>query len=315
MGVEEALQSLTDRLNNIKREETEQALAAGFSTLEEYKEHQGNEWQLREDERVKEQCAARHISTEQYYAELYRDHPQAPAELPMRELCDCEEHPFDFFCHQSLISYKSQDLPDMMEYLNSRHCLRPEELKVQAGERSKRLDQKSLERYWIQRPEETTIEIPFWAKADGVVRQILRQQADQDAPISPSPTPPRTPSLLYDDPMSNSPSAENTLTTSMDTSMELESTDHVLNDFYHRGATQFEDTQSDHSTNHEKRMLGDRKDKPNAKRPRAIMKGAGPRASKGARITKAYWKPAMGVRSRKVSKFYELGCDGIAIPR
>ena len=90
---EEALRRLEKHKIKKTHEKTKRALAAGFSNAEEYDKHLRDAWQERQDahdRRIEEQCAVRGISTEEYYTELYRDHPQLPVEPPMREPCDCE---------------------------------------------------------------------------------------------------------------------------------------------------------------------------------------------------------------------------------
>ncbi|KAL8944838.1 MAG: hypothetical protein Q9211_000445 [Gyalolechia sp. 1 TL-2023] len=242
MDIEEALRRLAAHTEKRKREN---ALAAGFVGLEEYEQHKLEERQqheIREELSIKEDCLDKGITREQYdlereefLLEQIERHPK-PKEhhiLPPIQDCDCEHHPFAVFCPKSLVEYKSQDFPDMIEYLGNRHYIDSKKVKIKETDKSRRLDQELLEQNWIRRPLDGPIrDIPPWFMADDVVQQIIRQNACQDTSISPSPSPGRPPSLLYDSPVSVSPSADEAVTASMDTSVEIEGVDHTLNPPY-----------------------------------------------------------------------------------
>ncbi|KAL8725591.1 MAG: hypothetical protein Q9166_007256 [cf. Caloplaca sp. 2 TL-2023] len=141
-----------------------------------------------------------------------------------------EPHPFDFFCPQTLVNCRSMDIPDLMNYLNHQNILKPEELKIKEGDRSKRLDQDILERHWVQKSQERPLRVPFWANADGVVQQIIRQDSRQNRPA-----PPLLPCVhnpycgnpFCGEPISSSPSVEDITMTSTNTSLNEDETDRL----------------------------------------------------------------------------------------
>lgn len=194
------------------------------------------------------------------------------------------------------------DIPDLIAFLNSQNHLRPEEIKIQEVHKPKRLDQEVLEQYWAQRSQGPQMEIPFWANADGVVQQIMHQDACRDASISPSPSPRRTPSLLYSENVSGSASLEDIATTvSTCTSSEFGSGDQAL-----RGSETplSELSQSGPADSHkDERRSTELSGKLAKKRPKAI---AGWRSGGNTRVTKRSWRSAMGLRSSQVTRFYEL---------
>ena len=202
----------------------------------------------------------------------------------------------------------------MMRYLNIVHNLRLEELKIADGDRSKRLGQEILEQHWTQRPEGATVDMPFWAKADGVVKEIIiqeliRERNDRLASMSPSISPPYTPSSLYDNPVNGSPSVKDITTTSTDTSMGLEPTDRALHNLCHHGTTPPSgDAQSDLQTSYGEELMtksceGNLKER----HSKTTTKPARWRPSKDAKITKASGKFARGSRDSKVLQA-ELRC-------
>ncbi|KAL8906380.1 MAG: hypothetical protein Q9207_002092 [Kuettlingeria erythrocarpa] len=208
MGVEEAFRLLAAQAEKAKHRKTERALAEGFASLEEYEQHESEErrqQEIRDEDAIKEHCLVTGKSRQQFerereefVLEQIQRHPkqQDYGLLPTTESCDCEQHAFPLFCPQSLVEYKSQDFPDMMGYMSSIHHLEPEDVKIKDTDKSNRLDQELLEQYWTRRPDNATMDIPFWAKADGFVQQIIRQSGRQEASVSPSPSPLHTPSLL-----------------------------------------------------------------------------------------------------------------------
>ena len=95
MLVEGALQYLAERAQERKRKETEKALAAGFSSLDEYEERQMEEWRQREirfEAYVEEHCATTGQPKEQFLAERCQGQHENEKNnfLPVLEPCDCE---------------------------------------------------------------------------------------------------------------------------------------------------------------------------------------------------------------------------------
>ncbi|KAL8830861.1 MAG: hypothetical protein Q9170_005544 [Blastenia crenularia] len=301
-----------------EKRKVKNALAAGFATLEEYEQHELEE-ERQQEEAIDEHCLAKGITREQYdlereefLTEQIERHPK-PKEhhcSPPMQNCDCEHHPFPLFCQKSLVEYKSQDFPDMIEYLGNRHYIDSEKVEIQETDRSRRLDGELLEQHWMRRPLDVPIrDVAPWFKTDVVVQQMMRQNACQDTPISPSLSPMRVPSLSYDDYPSGSPSAEEAVTDSIDTTMEIEAMDHNLRVPVPVLYPQVELlSQPDFQASSTKQPISQgRAEKLRQRRSGAPTKTEDWRANRGSGISKLSWKPAMGLRSRKVSKFYELG--------
>ena len=199
----------------------------------------------------------------------------------------------------------------MIGYTSSVHHLKPQDTKIQDADKSKRLDQALLEQYWVRRPDNATRDIPFWAKADGVVQQIIRQNGCQEASISPSPSPLQTPSLLSDNPMGTPPSADDLGTDSMNVSMEIENADHSVRQPCPQETPLMQVPPNKLPTTYSAKHIQEgRSGELKGRRPTATTRAAFWPASKSSRIIKSSWKPAMGLRSRNITKFYELVCDG-----
>ncbi|KAL8722594.1 MAG: hypothetical protein Q9225_000950 [Loekoesia sp. 1 TL-2023] len=307
---DESLRWLIEWDKERHRKRTEEAHANGFTCWEDYGRSLDEKARIRHEEVITAHCATTGKTREEVEAELFQQ--ESPnCFLPMVAPCDCKEHAFPLFCPQSLVDYRSQDIPDLMAFLNSRHHLRPEALKIEEGEKSKRLDQEILEKCWTQESQGAPMRIPFWANADEVLQQVIRQDACQNPSISPSPSPLHTPSVLHDEPVRSSPSAEAIVTASTNTSTELESENQAPR------ATETplsELSKSVHTDSHsEERRPQGYGDKLAMTRPKAHRGATGYRFGGNSRITKRSWRPAMGLRSRKATKFYELARDGSAI--
>lgn len=161
-------------------------------------------------------------------------------------------------------------------------------------------------KYWTQESPGITRSTgadTFLGECRQVLQQIIRQDACQNASISSSSSPLHPPSLLHDEPVSSSPSAEAIITASTSMSTEFESGNQALR----AHETPFSElSQSGHVNSHseERRPRGqvNRLFKP---RPKATKGVAGWRAGRNSRITKRSWRSAMGLRSRKLTEFNE----------
>ena len=209
----------------------------------------------------------------------------------------------------------------MMAYLDSEHHLKPEDLKIDDGNESKRLEKKSLERAWDRIPVEAPMKIPFWANADSVLQQIIHQDACHKQSITPNEPPVRTPSLLSDTTMGVSPSPDGPKTASMDIHMELEPSEERLRSPYtyetplseppsqllsklSSGVCPSDPLSSWETSRTPSGLSGKLK-----RRPKATAQAQRWRINKSSRGAKRSWKPAMGLRSRNIQIFYELGCN------
>ncbi|KAL8917468.1 MAG: hypothetical protein Q9172_005835 [Xanthocarpia lactea] len=245
-------------------------------------------------------------------AELLGENPTSSFNLlPTLESCDCEEHAFDFFCPQSLVQYRSMDIPAMMTFLSSQNHVDPEKIKLEEGDKSKRLEQEVLEHYWGRRSPGPQMKLPFWANADGVVQRIIHQDEYRNASTSLSPSPRLTASLLYNEPASGSPSLEGSTTT---LSTRSSTGSRSENQAFRPETPLSELSQSRPADHHkdERRPIGQsgKLVKPDPKKKAGV---AARRSSRNSRVTKTSWRPAMRLRSSQVTKFYELAWNGSAI--
>ncbi|KAL8774144.1 MAG: hypothetical protein Q9209_001252 [Squamulea sp. 1 TL-2023] len=297
-----------------QRRKRERALALGFSCLEECEQSERKQWRQREhehEELMKQESAITGVTVEELEARMYENNPQSPVGLgllPNLADCDCEEHAFDCFCPLSLVHYKSQDVPNIMGYLDCLHHPKVEEVKIEVGDRSKRLDQNLLEQRWVRDPTDVPMDIPFWAKADKVVQQIIRQDTHRNTSVSPSlpSSPPRTPSLIHYEHSSGSPSVEDIMTTQMDICTEYKSRDQPLPVVYDPKTVPSESIQGLPRRSYcQKRKAIARVGKPSRRCSKAI-KRARWAAGRDSRVAKETSRPAMGLRSHKLTRFYEL---------
>ena len=101
--------------------------------------------------------------------------------LPLRKMAKSNiviDHPIPFFCPKSLVEYRSQEL---MPFLEAQHRLCLDDMRIETGDKSRRLDQEVLADLCAIMPpeahEDTSLKLPFWAKGDVVLQQILRTRS------------------------------------------------------------------------------------------------------------------------------------------
>ena len=102
MGVEEGFRLLAAETENMKRRKTERALAEGFTTLEEYEQHEleeRREQEIRDKDAIKEHCLTTGKSRQQYeleregfLLEQFRRHPKRQDYSSLRTMqpCGCD---------------------------------------------------------------------------------------------------------------------------------------------------------------------------------------------------------------------------------
>ncbi|KAL9108904.1 MAG: hypothetical protein Q9187_008236 [Circinaria calcarea] len=146
---------------------TANAIAMGFSSLEEQTQHEWDERLRVEDEyrqRLPEEAAAAGMTVEEYRRHLFSNKDFIP---PSPELsfsqCDCEEHPNPWFCPDVLLDFRSQDRPDFWDF-EELNRTRIETLRIKPEDKSKRLDSKTLETAWDTMGP-TILPLPIWARA------------------------------------------------------------------------------------------------------------------------------------------------------
>lgn len=202
-----------------------------------------------------------------------------------------------------------------MDYLARQKGIRIEDLKVEEGDRSRRLDQDMLEKVWLLSSQHDLRDIPFWAKADPVVRQIMD-------PRSPSPTgelsnpanhtgsskfPPSSDLNMAESATTNTPACDDPISSDERrdrlTHSSIKTPPSCLSPVH-------TEPQQRSSNNH--CPMSKTKQSSQRKRPSQSM------AKKGGvtrRLRKGVQKPALSTRSRNIIHFYELGPSGVAIRR
>lgn len=90
------------------------------------------------------------------------------------------DHPIPFFCPEELVEYRSQEF---MSFLEDQKRLRVDDLKIEPEDKSRRLDEGILERVWTFQSQDTSLELPIWAKADKILQKIVSARS-----LSPSPS-------------------------------------------------------------------------------------------------------------------------------
>ncbi|KAL9017896.1 MAG: hypothetical protein Q9185_004757, partial [Variospora sp. 1 TL-2023] len=196
------------------------------------------------------------------------------------------------------------DNPGQMAFSRFQNRLNPGKLNFKEGDKSNRLDQEALEKYWTMDSPETPGKIPFWASAEG-------QDTRRIAPTSPSPSLSQTPGLLYDEPTDSPFSAEDTTKTSTTTSSDSNTGHSAL---YARGIPSLESSILASANNHHRKLGPQAQARQRRKRhPRTTLRVTSRPQSSISGITKARWRPAMGLRSRTVNVFYQLAPDGKTI--
>ncbi|KAF7512528.1 hypothetical protein GJ744_001463 [Endocarpon pusillum] len=146
-GFEEADRMLAEWDKQLLQQRTAAALASGFSSLAEMKEHEMAEFRGREEQHLQameKRATLEGKTVEELIAEL--DYPQRDSPRLYLDTgkggwngswdYDCEELLVPSFYPQSLITYQSQDAPVLMDILAHKHGLKPEEISIKQNDHS-----------------------------------------------------------------------------------------------------------------------------------------------------------------------------------
>lgn len=188
------------------------------------------------------------------------------------------------------------DQSDWMEYLGRREQLRVEDLKIEQGDGSRRLNQEELGKAWAMKSPGILRDVLPWAKGDNVVRQIMDAR-------SPSPTPFSRGAKLPSPPSSNvsvDEAATTPLLTFDNPTTPLQKLPPYIN------------VQDSQASCAQQQLQQEVKAK-NISRSRLTKPSrAGRTMTTNAKIRKSEQKPAMGTRSRNLTRFYQLDLSGFA---
>ena len=196
-----------------------------------------------------------------------------------------------------------------MDYLQRHKGIRIEDLKIDQGDMSRRLDQPTLEKRWALESQRDMDNVPFWAKADPAVRHAFLDSRSPSQPVHFGHPPYRPPS-----PPSPAPReltmAENGTTMTIAGNIPTSADDtHVA-----------EALSNQSPQNHLPRVRTKPQQHPKAKntRSKANSEIKAPRRNKrvstAAKVQKCSTRtPAMGTRSRNTGYLYELDLGGVMI--
>ena len=91
-----------------------------------------------------------------------------------------KDHPIPMFCAKSLVDYKTQDAPDLVDFFQVKGDQDIRDLKFDPNDKSKRLSSEMLEHHWEKHTQEASSEWPPWLKGDSVLRRIEQQDNHGD---------------------------------------------------------------------------------------------------------------------------------------
>ncbi|KAL8951630.1 MAG: hypothetical protein Q9222_002410 [Ikaeria aurantiellina] len=195
------------------------ARSKGFSCYDDYLRDDAEHIVTWHKQLIADRCATTGSTREQAEAVLFHQNESQVDACPNMISCNCKDSPHEVFCPHSLVNYRSQDWPVQMAFSHYQNLLKPEELIVKDGDQSKRLDQATLEKWWMMDMDGAPAGLPFWAPLDRVVQYMVRQDAHQiTLPTSPYLSSFPAPELSYHKPAGNLPSTEDYSTTSTRTS-------------------------------------------------------------------------------------------------
>ncbi|KAF7511799.1 hypothetical protein GJ744_003530 [Endocarpon pusillum] len=179
---------LTSRLRVIE-------LEAGFTCFEEYDrarrkeaEEQRADWRKRVEE-----------ETGKTWEEYWKTHPQR-AKTPPEPFpgCDCEglskyaagvnlmlignmiDHPIPMFCPKTLVDCRTQDAHDLSCCFEAKCDQDIRDLKIDPEDKSKRLSQSAIGKYWETSTQEGPEDWPPWLKGDAVLQRIAQLDQNND---------------------------------------------------------------------------------------------------------------------------------------
>ena len=190
------------------------------------------------------------------------------------------------------------DLP-LLGLLEHQHRLRPEEMRIEQGDRSKRLDEEVLERYWTMDSQKCPPQIPIWAKEDKIVQGIGFSKPSCST-ISPSPDPHQFSSSASaelegnETPVNIGTRAPSSLTTAPDLGREGQRKPKPKR---HGGRTII--------------MSRHQRTEPAKKRVTKSVRASRRRSTMITRIQNRASEPALATRSHRLSQFYEIDHAGI----
>lgn len=187
---------------------------------------------------------------------------------------------------------------------------------IEPADKSRRLSQGILERVWAVKSQDTSLELPIWAKADSVLQRIISAKSPSPAMsvISSSyrsQSPSVTPVNAGEDTDMSDLTATEAPNIRAELKADVQSRCQTIMDLLTRSMTPEERTspeprsstckQSNLSVNDAGRLKTSGKGRYQKKKPSGI-----------ARIQKIAPKPARGTRSHRLTKFYELDTNGVA---
>lgn len=204
--------------------------------------------------------------------------------------------------------------------LARQRAIRIDDLHIEEGDYSRRLDQDMLEKVWARSSQDHRFQIPFWAHADPVVKQLVTLTSHSRS-LSPSPFPSPSPS----------PRLQSTIDQTSDTTAPGTNASVPSRSLHEQRRQLLSHSPEDTSLGHQEAIqaqpaqpsdIGSKaisrckiKSETKGKPPR--RRGAAPtserRGVSSGRVEKLSGRPSSSTRSQKVSCLYELGPSGVAV--
>lgn len=90
------------------------------------------------------------------------------------------DHPIPMFCPKTLVDYRTQDAHDLSCCFEAKGDQDIRDLKIDPEDKSKRLSQNAIEKYWETSTQEGPADWPPWLKGDIVLQRIAQLDQNND---------------------------------------------------------------------------------------------------------------------------------------
>ncbi|KAI9812059.1 MAG: hypothetical protein M1826_002978 [Phylliscum demangeonii] len=170
---------MAERLTSLDAEAKDQGFSS-YAEKEEQEEARSLELGRLSDITREKKARELGLTRAQYEAELAANDPQQRSPMPwvlepVRTICThgCEDHAIPSFCAASLVDYRSQELPDEMAQLISRHQPLLEKVNMRLDRQATGMSSVAHKARWECKSRERPMELPNWAYGDPVLQQIM----------------------------------------------------------------------------------------------------------------------------------------------
>ena len=88
------------------------------------------------------------------------------------------DHITPLFCPLRLVPYRSMNEEDPSGLLHYPHPPHIEQLNLKEGDPSRRIDDESLQRYWMMSSQKASVKLPIWTIRDSILQKIAMSTTD-----------------------------------------------------------------------------------------------------------------------------------------